>query len=138
MNADQFKKLIREIVNTELKTALPAILDEYFKNQKQPVVENTTKILKNVVDSSKRITDSRPAPVVAPKTFSTNPILNQILNETTVKIPNDDSNSMMASQQSAPSVLDSPEAVPDSLSGVFTKNYASVLQAADKIAKQKR
>lgn len=63
-------------------------------------------------------------------------MLNDILNETVVKIPNDNETSPITN--STPSVLNNTENLPDTLSSALTKNYSSLLKAVDKKVKEKR
>jgi hypothetical protein len=80
MNADDFKKIVRSIVKEELQKQLPALIPQVL-----------TEILagKSVI-SRPSIETRQSIPVIEPpkpqKKYSSNPLLNQVLNETTVKI----------------------------------------------------
>jgi len=134
MNTEAFKKIIRETVNEELKTVLPQILNEFFS--KKPSISTTNEgNLKKILDGSKNISESNKN--VAKKTYiKNNPILNDILNETTVRIPNESEMSSMVN--STPSILDNTENLPEVVSSALTKNYSSLLKAVDKKVKEKR
>ena len=134
MNTEAFKKIIRETVNEELKSVLPQILNEFFS--KKPSISTTNEgNLKKILDGSKNISESNKN--VAKKTYiKNNPILNDILNETTVRIPNESEMSSMVN--STPSILDNTENLPEVVSSALTKNYSSLLKAVDKKVKEKR
>lgn len=134
MNTEAFKKIIRETVNEELKTVLPQILNEFFS--KKPSISTTNEgNLKKILDGSKNISESNKN--VAKKTYiKNNPVLNDILNETVVRIPNESEMSSMVN--STPSILDNTENLPEVVSSALTKNYSSLLKAVDKKVKEKR
>jgi len=134
MNTESFRKIIRETVNEELKTVLPQILSEFFS--KKPSTSTTNEgNLKKILDGSKNISESNKN--VTKKTYiKNNPILNDILNETVVRIPNE--TEMSSIGNSTPSVLDNTENLPDAVSAALTKNYSSLLKAVDKKTKEKR
>jgi len=134
MNTESFRKIIRETVNEELKTVLPQILNEFFS--KKPSTSTTNEgNLKKILDGSKNISESNKN--VTKKTYiKNNPILNDILNETVVRIPNE--TEMSSIGNSTPSVLDNTENLPDAVSAALTKNYSSLLKAVDKKTKEKR
>lgn len=134
MNTESFKKIIRETVNEELKVVLPQILNEFFsKTSSTP--KNNEGSLKKILDASKSVKENKTN--IEKKVYiKNNDVLNDILNETVVKIPNE--NEISPIGNSAPSVLDNTDNLPDALSSVFTKNYSSLLKAVDKKAKEKR
>jgi hypothetical protein len=134
MNTESFKKIIRETVNEELKVVLPQILNEFFsKTSSTP--KNNEGSLKKILDASKSVKENKTN--IEKKVYiKNNDVLNDILNETVVKIPNE--NEMSPMGNSTPSVLDNTDNLPDTLSSVFTKNYSSLLKAVDKKAKEKR
>jgi len=134
MNTEAFKKIIRETVNEELKTVLPQILNEFFS--KKPSISTTNEgNLKKILDGSKNISESNKN--VAKKTYiKNNPVLNDILNETVVRIPNETDASSIGN--STPSILDNTENLPEVVSSALTKNYSSLLKAVDKKVKEKR
>jgi len=76
MKTDEFKKIIREVVNEELLRILPKLLDRRITEGKTPPIEHI-----------------QPTPTAPPipvkkelKRYIKDPILNQILNETKVTI----------------------------------------------------
>ena len=141
MKTEQFKELVRAIVKEELKKTLPALVPKIVaealnnKSSKSQLVEEEDffaqlqkEISGNVVPA-----DSKPK---QPKKYSNNPLLNDILNETTVRIPNESEMSSMVN--STPSILDNTENLPEVVSSALTKNYSSLLKAVDKKVKEKR
>jgi len=134
MNTETFKKMIKETVNEELKVVLPQILNEFFsRNPSLP--KNNEGSLKKILDASKGVKETKTN--LEKKTYiKNNSVLNDILNETVVKIPNDNETSPITN--STPSVLNNTENLPDTLSSALTKNYSSLLKAVDKKVKEKR
>jgi hypothetical protein len=92
MTSDQFKQIVRGIVKEEvekiLPTLIPQILSEAFGGSRpapQPKKESTA----DFFESLKAATTPQVAKQKAPKKFSSNPLLNEILNETEGGIPPD-------------------------------------------------
>ena len=131
MKADDFKKILRETVNEELKKVLPELLKGYFdSSNKTKVSENNSLTIPNELP---QVINKNVKKEI--KQYAKNPILNQILNETVVKIPTD--GSMVQSDQYTHSVIDSQQ-LPGSLSNVFNKNYSTLLKAVDAKSKKQR
>lgn len=131
MKADDFKKILRETVNEELKKVLPELLKGYFdSSNKTKVSENNSLTIPNELP---QVINKNVKKEI--KQYAKNPILNQILNETVVKIPTD--GSMVQSDQYTHSVIDSQQ-LPESLSNVFNKNYSTLLKAVDAKSKKQR
>jgi len=127
MNINQFREIIKEEVSAELKRALPKILNEYFKRDKNPTTN-----LKNVLSETEEISEEVPKREF--KTYTKNPLLNQILNETTVKIPTSSDVSMGGSIRSETVGVDIKAVLPD----VMNKDYSKLLKLVDKKANQHR
>ena len=122
MKPEDFKKLIRDSVNEELRVVLPSILQEFFEKRTdiQPIgVVESTKLRRSVPTPP-----STPVPK-SPIQFTKNKILNDLLNETVVKIPPEGSN--VSIDSSAPSVTEVTN-LPGNLSEVFSRNYSAVLK----------
>ena len=90
MKSNELKELIRSVIKEELNktlpTLIPKILSEVLSGRQsstiqsnQPIVSTKT-VVKESVQKPKEI-----------KKYSSNPILNEILNQTVVKIPNEGS-----------------------------------------------
>ena len=92
MNAKDFKHMIRQLIQEELKTTLPEVLDEYFeKNGTEEMISESKKELsappvggKRRLDElfgvNKSVSTSKPM-----KRYTSDPVLNKILNETVPK-----------------------------------------------------
>jgi hypothetical protein len=129
MNTTTFKNLIRESIREELAVQLPIVLKEFLtphtktptQSAKKPTV--TTKVYMEEMSTVK--------PTVK-RTYTSNTVLNDILNETVVKIPNETSVSVQSVTDTSV-VTNNP-----TLSTIFNKDYSAVLKAADEKAKRSR
>ena len=87
MKSNELKDIIRAVIKEELDKTLPIlipkVLTEVLSGKQVPIVESQIPT-KNVVKESAQ----KPKEI---KKYSSNPILNDILNQTVVKIPKDDS-----------------------------------------------
>ena len=127
MKTDDFKNILRNTVNEELRKVLPELLNEYFnKSDKSKVSERKSQTIPIPTQQPSTIIDNTVKKEL--RQYVKNPILNQILNETVVKIPTD--GSVVSSGQYTHSAMDSKE-IPQSLSNVFNKNYSTLLKAID-------
>ena len=94
MKTSEFKKLIEEAVNSQLREVLPEILDEYFsslKQTKKPVVTEgkMPSAVNEIIDQMKDLQETPqqvPPKSKQAKKYTNNPIFNDILNETVCKI----------------------------------------------------
>jgi hypothetical protein len=155
MKAEQFKQLIRAIVQEEIKKTLPTLVpqivaealsgksvkpslvendnnDDFFESLKQKMTENSTSVA------------SKPK---QQKKFSSNPLLNQVLNETEGGVPQDvsfgtqmqRSNFRAGSQplniQTPASPILNEETKAQAELGVF-KDYRKLMKAVDVKKKQ--
>lgn len=134
MNMDEFKKIIGESIDSKLREILPSVLDEYFsgmKPQSKGIQEGNVR--KQMNDAPKQ---SRPAPPAAqspaPKRqYVKNTVLNDILNETTVRIKQEGqmvSGGPSTMTTESPSVLDNMENVPKSVATALTRDYSQLLK----------
>ena len=127
MKTDDFKNILRNTVNEELRKVLPELLNEYFnKSDKSTVSDRKSQTIPIPTQQPSTIIDKTVKKEL--RQYVKNPILNQILNETVVKIPTD--GSVVSSGQYTQSAVDSTE-IPQSLSNVFNKNYSTLLKAID-------
>ena len=127
MKTDDFKNILRNTVNEELRKVLPELLNEYFnKSDKSAVADRKSQTIQIPTQQPSTIIDKTVKKEL--RQYVKNPILNQILNETVVKIPTD--GSVVSSGQYTHSAVDSTE-IPQSLSNVFNKNYSTLLKAID-------
>lgn len=141
MNKQELTNIIRTIVREEVERSLPNVLVEILASK--------------VAEGQEVVTERRVAqapvrkPVAAPqRKFSTNPILNQILNETQGGVPSDPEAEMVSAEMPVPgaqvSILDKMRTIPQSqlnenkeVAGVFNvlkKDFRQVVRAMDKAA----
>lgn len=85
MKTNELKELIRAIIREELDKTLPTLIPKVLtevltgKQVNEPTVQSKT-VVKESVQKPKDV-----------KKYSSNPVLNEILNQTVVKIPREDS-----------------------------------------------
>ena len=145
MKSNELKEIIRSIIKEELDktlpTLIPKILSEVLSGRQssaiqsnQPIVSTKT-VVKESVQKPKEI-----------KKYSSNPILNEILNQTVVKIPNEGSMAGMDStfKSQAFSGMQMNESVETSqpvapvteeqckVMNVLNRDFRSLMKAVDK------
>jgi len=133
MKVNSFKKLIRDIIREELDykfTVLEKKLDEVLvSNRSDVIVEDT----ESQLDSS----PTKKVPVPAAKAngqaapLTKDSILNDILNETAQEGEWKNINK----EAETKSVTDNTQGLPEHLTEAFTKDYSSMMKAADEKAK---
>lgn len=153
MKAEQFKQLIRAIVHEEIKKSLPTLVPQIVaealagKSTKPKFVESNYN--DDFFESLKNEMAGVPVPQKPkqPKKFSSNPLLNQVLNETEGGVPQDVSfgaqmqrpNFKAGSQplniQAPASPLLNEETKAQAELGVF-KDYRKLMKAVDVKKKQ--
>ena len=111
MNKKELVEIIRTVVREEINDSLPQYLMEVLAEritaqpviteQKEPTIPTAPRKKPSVAFEA----PIKQAPVQAPRTFSSNPIFNQVLNETVGGIP--DENSV-----SVPSAIDTIKNLP--------------------------
>ena len=133
MKKEQLTNLIRDAVRVELKSFLPKLLGELSTTTEQSssnsadIVEVTRKSL------SKVRTDKPTKSKKNYKTYSTNPAINDILNETVGGIPQGGGVSSGINEvKDFQGQTGDMEALPDHVSNALTRDYSSVLKAVDK------
>jgi hypothetical protein len=141
MNKQELTNIIRNIVREEVERALPNVLVEILASK--------------VAEGQEVVTERRVAPLparrpaaVPPRKFSSNPILNQVLNETQGGIPSDPEVQMVQAEMPVPgqqvSVLDAMKSIPKAqlnenkevagVLNVLKKDFRQVVKAMDKAA----
>lgn len=162
MNKKDLIEIVRTIVREEVDRALPQLLMEVLAEkivnkpvvteEQQPAASPTLPRRKAQVGVEAPL---KMPPVKAPKVYTTNPILNQILNETSGGIPHGtDELSLIAEAESHPvpgmgaTVHDvirqaSPEQLAEnpavaSVANALTRDYSKLLKAVDAKAKASR
>jgi len=141
MKKEELITIIRSIVKEEVERSLPNVLVEILasKVNDSPMLTETTR--PSVRPQIPTPAVKRRPPMVSleggfpQKKYSTNPVLNQILNETSGGIPTEEEVMM-----NTPSVLDgTPETLNEGQSAVVdiikTRDFRSILQAANQKAK---
>lgn len=92
MNKTELTSIIRTIVREEVERSLPNVLVEILASK---VSEGQSVVTERVVPTQQR----RTQPVVRPQQkFSTNPILNKILNETNGGVPAEEGTEMVSQE----------------------------------------
>ena len=150
MKKQELVEIIRSLVKEEVNNALPQLLMEVLAEK---ITQNSSALLETSKPAVAQISQKRPAvsvgldmplkqaPVQAPKTFTSNPILNQVLNETVGGIPLEES-------VSAPSAIDTIQSLPKqvlaenkevaAVANAMTRDYSKLLKAIDQKAKSQR
>ena len=147
MNKKELVEIIRTVVREEINNALPQYLMEVLAERitAQPVItEEKEPTIPAVPRKKPSVSFEAPikkAPVQAPRTFSSNPIFNQILNETVGGIPDENS-------ASVPSVIDTIKNLPKevlaenkdvaAVANAMTRDYSKLMRAMDAKAKSGR
>lgn len=147
MHKKELLEIIRTVVREEINNALPQYLMEVLAERitAQPII---TEEKQPVQSSAQRKKPSvafeapiKKAQVQVPRTFSSNPIFNQVLNETVGGIPDENS-------ASEPSVIDTIKNLPKevlaenkdvaAVANAMTRDYSKLMRAIDAKAKSSR
>jgi hypothetical protein len=157
MKKTELVELIRAVVKEEINASLPQFLMEVLAEK---IVNQEVITEKRAVAPAPRSPSAKPEPsprqqprpATPMRTFSTNPVLNQILNETSVGIPPDQSVSVAGMEaplsQVGTSALDIVKNIPKeqlnenaavaAVANALTKDYSALLKAIDSKAKSSR
>jgi len=148
MKKNELVDIIRTIVKEEVHNALPQLLMEVLAEK---MTENSATILEsNKTPTTKQKSPNfnvgleeplKKQPIQAPKMFTKNPLLNQVLNETVGGVPTEE-------QTSTPSAIDVIKTLPKealnenkevaAVANALTRDYSKLIKAADAKAKAKR
>lgn len=148
MKKNELVDIIRTIVKEEVHSALPQLLMEVLAEK---MSENSAAILesnKTPANQVKRANFNvgleepiKKQSVQAPKMYTKNPLLNQVLNETVGGVPTEE-------QTSVPSAIDVIKTLPKealnenkevaAVANALTRDYSKLLKAVDAKAKSKR
>ena len=149
MNKQELTEIIRTIVKEEIITSLPDVLVEILAtkvNEREIVTEqketfSPTIKRRSMVSLDEPIESPKPVVRGPPKKYSTNPIINQILNETQGGVPTE-------AETASTSVLDTIKTLPkevlventgvQAVAKALTKDYRSLLKAAEAKVKSNR
>jgi hypothetical protein len=149
MKKNELVDIIRTIVKEEVHNALPQLLMEVLAEK---MSENSASILETRKQGDQTPTRKpnfsvgleepvKKQPVQAPKMYTKNPLLNQVLNETVGGVP-------IEEQTSTPSAIDVIKTLPKealnenkevaAVANALTRDYSKLLKAVDAKAKAKR
>jgi hypothetical protein len=139
MKADQLKEYIVKIVRNEVRTVIReeirGYLSEAFAKPPNKLVSESTKTF---IDDSMDISEHVESVPTTPKKFvqyTKNPILNQILNETTGGVPQEGSLvSMLGATGRSITESTIPSTAPEPVKKVaaaLTRDYSSLLKAVE-------
>lgn len=143
MKKNELIEIIRTLVKEEVHNTLPQLLMEVLAEK----LTGQEVLTEKVVESPKRKVNVglepsiKQAPVQAPKMFTKNSILNQVLNETVGGVPQE-------TETSNQSTLDVIKTIPKEMlnenkevaavANALTRDYSKLIKAADEKAKAKR
>lgn len=144
MKKTELVEIIRTLVKEEVNNALPQILMEVLAEK---ITQNSNSLLETSHQARKPAINvvldaplKKPA-AQAPKTFTSNPILNQVLNETVGGVPLEES-------VTAPTAIDTLKNLPKevlaenkevaAVANALTRDYSKLLKAVEAKAKSNR
>jgi hypothetical protein len=144
MKKTELIEMIRTVVREEINSSLPQFLMEVLaeKISNQTVLTEKHSIESKIQsDNHVKIVEPKQKPVQAQpqRIFSNNPILNQVLNETTGGVPQEATiqSSVDILQQMTPQQLNENKEVA-AVANALKKDYRSLLKAMDKKISEKR
>ena len=130
MKKEQLTNIIREAVREELKSFLPKLIKEINLKEEADQQSNSD-IVEVTKKSLSKVRTKKPNEM---KSYSKNPAINQILNETKGGIPQEgglvSNNPNVVKEFQGQSV--EVESLPDHLSNALTRNYSDVMKLVDK------
>ena len=137
---EMIRTVVREEINSSLPQFLMEVLAEKISNQTVLTEKHSTES-KIQSDNHVKIVETKQKPVQAQpqRIFSNNPILNQVLNETTGGVPQEATmqSSVDILQQMTPQQLNENKEVA-AVANALKKDYRSLLKAMDKKISEKR
>ncbi len=126
MTKDTLKQIIREIVQEEVRIAIPQIMTEMFSSKLNQLVPNKPVTQKPTVQ-----------PIVQPtvkkeyKKYTDNELLNKALNETVGGLPRE-GDLVSSGMNNVSSVMDHVDKAPPAVAHALTKDYSALMKAMDK------
>ena len=143
MKKTELIEIIRTLVKEEVHNTLPQLLMEVLAEK----LTGQEVLTEKIVEAPKRRVNvglespMKQTSVQVPKTFTKNPILNQVLNETVGGVPQE-------AEPSTPSTLDIIKTISKEMlnenkevaavANALTRDYSKLIRAADEKAKAKR
>lgn len=88
MKSNELKEVIRQLIREELEKTLPTLIPKVLT---EILTGNKTNLTESIVETPPVIKQTTQKPKELKK-YTSNPILNEVLNQTVVKIPAEDSN----------------------------------------------
>ena len=89
MNTDKLLEAIQILVKEEVKKQLPSIIKEVVKSELKKTLSEQKQPKSTGLSMAKAILEEDKPKVVESKTYTKNPMINQILNETRAAVSND-------------------------------------------------
>jgi hypothetical protein len=89
MNTDKLLEAIQILVKEEVKKQLPTIIKEVVKSELKKTLSEQKQPKNTGLSMAKAILGNEESKVVEQKTYTKNPMINQILNETKAAVSND-------------------------------------------------
>jgi len=89
MNTDKLLEAIQILVKEELKKQLPIVIKEVVKSELKKTLSEQKQLKNTGLSMAKAILGDDESQVVEQKTYTKNPMINQILNETKAAVSND-------------------------------------------------
>jgi hypothetical protein len=152
MKKSELVEIIRTLVKEEVNNALPQLLMEVLAEK---ITQNSSGLLENQKTTDTTIQQKptkklfnvgldgnmKQPPAPTPRTFTSNPILNQVLNETVGGVP-------LEEEATAPTVMDTIKTIPAqvlnenkevaAVASALNRDYSQLMKAVDAKAKAKR
>ena len=151
MKKQELVEIIRTLVKDEVNNALPQLLMEVLAEK---ITQNSSALVETDKPTSiQRIAQKKSsinvgfdaplkqAPVQAPKTFSSNPIFNQVLNETVGGVPLEESfntHSAIDTMKNLPKEVLRENKDVAAVANALTRDYSKLIKAIDQKAKSSR
>ena len=89
MNTDKLLEAIQILVQEEVKKQLPSIIKEVVKSELKKTLSEQKQPKNTGLSMAKAILEDDEPKIVEQKTYTKNPMINQILNETRAAVSND-------------------------------------------------
>lgn len=145
MKSNELKEIIRSVIKEELDKTLPTLIPKILSEILSGRQSNTIQSNQSTVSTKTVVKESVQKPKEIKK-YSSNPVLNEILNQTVVKIPNETSiagldssfkSQVFAGMQMNESIETQQPVVPATeeqgkVMDVLNRDFRSLMKAVDK------
>jgi len=122
MTKDTLKQIIREMIQEEVRIAVPQIMSEIFSSKLDQTVTTKQVVQKPTVQATVK---------KEYKKYTDNELLNKALNETVGGIPRE-GDKVSFEMNTVPSVMDHVDKAPPAVAQALTKDYSALMKAMDK------